>query len=57
MNSSSISRARRSRRATDYGGWEVAAGAGFSDQSHFSHHFKRIVGVTPRQFRTSARFR
>jgi AraC family transcriptional regulator len=34
---------------------EVAAGAGFSDQSQFSDHFKRLVGVTPRQFRMSAR--
>jgi AraC family transcriptional regulator len=33
---------------------EVAARAGFSDQSQFSHHFKRVVGVTPRQFRKSA---
>ncbi len=33
---------------------EVAA-AGFSDQSQFSHHFKRLVGVTPGQFRTPAR--
>ena len=34
---------------------EVAAQAGFSDQSQFSHHFKRLVGVTPGQFRTPAR--
>jgi AraC family transcriptional regulator len=34
---------------------EVAAHAGFSDQSQFSHHFKRLVGVTPGQFRTPAR--
>jgi AraC family transcriptional regulator len=34
---------------------EVAARAGFSDQSQFSRHFKRLVGVTPGQFRTSAR--
>ena len=34
---------------------EVAAHAGFSDQSRFSHHFKRLVGVTPGQFRTPAR--
>jgi AraC family transcriptional regulator len=33
---------------------EVAACAGFSDQSQFSHHFKRAVGTTPRQFRKSA---
>jgi AraC family transcriptional regulator len=34
---------------------EIAACAGFSDQSQFSHHFKRLVGVTPGQFRGSAR--
>jgi AraC family transcriptional regulator len=34
---------------------EVAADAGFSDQSQFCHHFKRLVGVTPRQFRMAAR--
>jgi AraC family transcriptional regulator len=34
---------------------EVALCIGFPDQSHFSFHFKRIVGVTPRQFRISAR--
>jgi AraC family transcriptional regulator len=34
---------------------EIAARAGFSDQCQFSHHFKRLVGVTPGQFRRSAR--
>ena len=34
---------------------EVAACAGFSDQSQFSSHFKRLVGVTPGQFRMPAR--
>jgi AraC family transcriptional regulator len=34
---------------------EVALHAGFSDQSVFCLHFKRLVGVTPRQVRTSAR--
>jgi AraC family transcriptional regulator len=34
---------------------EVAACAGFSDQSQLCQHFKRFVGVTPRQFRMSAR--
>jgi AraC family transcriptional regulator len=34
---------------------EVAALAGFSDQSQFSNHFKRVLGVTPGQFRISAR--
>jgi AraC family transcriptional regulator len=34
---------------------EIAAIAGFADQSQFSRHFKRLVGVTPGQFRMSAR--
>jgi AraC family transcriptional regulator len=34
---------------------QVAARAGFSDQSQFSHHFKRLVGVTPGRFRSPAR--
>jgi AraC family transcriptional regulator len=33
---------------------EVAAGTGFTDQSKFCHTFKRVVGVSPRQFRRSA---
>jgi AraC family transcriptional regulator len=34
---------------------EVALRAGFSDQSQFSRHFKRLVGVTPGRFDTPAR--
>jgi AraC family transcriptional regulator len=34
---------------------EIAAHVGFSDQSQFTRHFKRLVGVTPGQFRTPAR--
>jgi AraC family transcriptional regulator len=34
---------------------EVALRVGFSDQSKLSFHFKRVVGVTPGQFRISAR--
>ncbi len=54
--------ARRVERAKQFlqGGGDlslaqVAAHAGFSDQSQFSQHFKRLVGVTPREFRMSAR--
>jgi AraC family transcriptional regulator len=36
---------------------EVAFETGFSSQSHFTRHFKRLVGVTPRRFRTTARTR
>ena len=40
---------------TDLSLAEVALDSGFSDQSQFSRHFKRLVGVTPGQFRTPAR--
>jgi AraC family transcriptional regulator len=51
-----VERARQLLQAgTDLPLAEVAAHAGFSDQSQFSHHFKRLVGVTPGQFRMSAR--
>jgi AraC family transcriptional regulator len=51
-----VERARELLQAgTDLSLAEVAARAGFSDQSQFSHHFKRLVGVTPGQFRTPAR--
>ena len=33
---------------------DIALRAGFSDQSQFSFHFKRVVGVTPGQFQRSA---
>jgi AraC family transcriptional regulator len=43
------------REGTDSSLAEVAAQAGFYDQSQFSRHFKRLVGVTPSQFRTPSR--
>ena len=51
-----VERAKQLLQAgTDLSLAEVAQHAGFSDQSQFSHHFKRLVGVTPAQFRTPAR--
>jgi AraC family transcriptional regulator len=51
-----VERARQLlQAATDLSLAEVALRAGFSDQSVFCLHFKRLVGVTPRQFRMSAR--
>src|SRR5262249_56317116 len=41
--------------ATDLSLAEVALRPGFSDQSQFSRHFKRLVGVTPGRFRTPSR--
>jgi AraC family transcriptional regulator len=51
-----VERAQHLLRANgEIGLVDVALRVGFSDQSKFSFHFKRIVGVTPRQFRISAR--
>jgi AraC family transcriptional regulator len=51
-----VERARQLLQAeTDLSLAEVAACAGFSDQSQFCHHFKRLVGVTPGQFEMPAR--
>ena len=51
-----VERARELLRGgTDLSLAEVAACAGFSDQSQFTHHFKRLVGVTPGQFGMPAR--
>jgi AraC-like DNA-binding protein len=34
---------------------EVAHGVGFADQSHFTHRFRRLVGVTPGRFAAGCR--
>jgi AraC-like DNA-binding protein len=34
---------------------EIAVHPGCSDQSQFSHHFKRVLGVKPEQFLNPAR--
>ncbi|MBE9054360.1 helix-turn-helix transcriptional regulator [Nostocales cyanobacterium LEGE 11386] len=31
---------------------EISGSVGFADQSHFTRHFKRLVGVTPKRFLT-----
>ncbi|MFZ2161491.1 MAG: AraC family transcriptional regulator [Sideroxyarcus sp.] len=36
-------------------GAQVAAALGFADQSHFIRHFKRIMGVVPREYNNRAR--
>jgi AraC family transcriptional regulator len=50
-----VERAQQLLRRGDLSIGEIALGAGFSDQSQLSTHFKRVVGVTPSQFRKSAR--
>jgi len=39
------------RQSSDLSLMQVAVRVGFSDQSQLTRHFKRIVGVTPGQFR------
>jgi AraC family transcriptional regulator len=50
-----VERARQLVRDSDLALVGIAASVGFSDQSKLSTHFKRAVGVTPSQFRKSAR--
>jgi AraC family transcriptional regulator len=50
-----VERAKRLLREGDLSLAEVAASTGFTDQSKFSHTFKRVVGVSPRHFRRFAR--
>jgi AraC family transcriptional regulator len=49
-----VERAKQLLQEGDLSLAEVAAAAGFADQSKLSHTFKRVVGVSPRQFRRSA---
>jgi AraC family transcriptional regulator len=50
-----VARAQQLLRQSDLSLVDIAASTGFSDQSKLSSHFKRLLGVTPRQFRRSAR--
>ena len=49
-----VERAQQLLRGSDFSLVDIAVSAGFSDQSKFSTHFRRVVGLTPRQFRKSA---
>jgi len=40
----------KSLLAEKYSSTEVAYRSGFFDQSHFIRHFKKIIGITPKQF-------
>ncbi|WP_130619183.1 helix-turn-helix transcriptional regulator [Dyella amyloliquefaciens] len=48
-----IELARKALAGHDHSIAEVAAMAGFSDQSHFARVFKRVIGKTPRDYRHS----
>jgi len=46
-----IERARRQLSSSDESLATIAAGSGFSDQSHFSRTVKRLMGMTPAHYR------
>lgn len=48
-----VERACRQLSSSDESLATIAANAGFSDQSHFSRTFKRLMGMTPAQYRAS----
>jgi AraC family transcriptional regulator len=48
-----VERACRQLSSSDESLATIAAGAGFSDQSHFSRTFKRLMGMTPAQYRAN----
>lgn len=50
-----VERTCRQLSSSDESLARIAASAGFSDQSHFSRTFKRLMGMTPTQYRRKAR--
>jgi transcriptional regulator GlxA family with amidase domain len=50
-----VERAKELLAGTDHSLSEIAFATGFSDQSHFTRHFRQIIGITPGQFRRSLR--
>jgi AraC-like DNA-binding protein len=50
-----VERAKELLASTDLSLSEIAFATGFSDQSHFTRHFRQMIGMTPGQFRRSLR--
>ena len=48
-----MKRARRLLRATDSYVYEVARQLGYSDQYYFSRIFKKVVGMSPKEYKHS----
>jgi two-component system response regulator YesN len=51
LTSVRIERAKQLLLATDQSCTEICFQVGYNNQSHFTHTFKELVGMTPRQFR------
>lgn len=50
-----VKRAQDMLARTSFSLAEIAYASGFSDQSHLTRHFRRVLGTTPRAFRWSQR--
>lgn len=50
-----VARARTLLKSSDLSLSEIAVCAGFYDQSHLTHIFKRDIGITPRSYRKNVR--
>jgi AraC-like DNA-binding protein len=50
-----VKRAQNMLARTDLSLSDVALASGFSDQSHLTRHFRRMLGTTPREFRWTHR--
>ncbi|MEM8717691.1 MAG: helix-turn-helix transcriptional regulator [Cyanobacteria bacterium P01_G01_bin.39] len=48
-----IERAKKLLKYSQLTTLEIALACGFAHQSHLTRHFKRIVGISPHQFRSS----
>jgi transcriptional regulator of acetoin/glycerol metabolism/AraC-like DNA-binding protein len=48
-----VERAQELLAGSDLSLSEIAFATGFSDQSHFTRHFRQMIGMTPGQFRRS----
>lgn len=47
-----VEESKRLLLSSDYSLSDIAAAMGFTDQSHYCKSFKRVVGITPGQFRS-----
>lgn len=57
LNELRIQHAQRLMRDTAYALYDVALSVGFNTQAHFCTVFKKLAGVTPRQWRTATQSR
>jgi AraC family transcriptional regulator len=51
-----LERARELLASSDVSLLEIATMTGYADQAHFTRRFRRSTGVTPRRYRSLARY-